>query len=99
VVRVLVDGSSVLPAAHEEGGELFGWLGVVGGDWGFAGFCLEPAGLRRVSGDVEMSVIGTYLSNSGTFCWSSRMTRKLPSFAHAGWSMVSPSCPQMIILR
>jgi hypothetical protein len=46
VVRVFVDRSSVPPAAHEEGSELFGWLGVVGGDWGLEGFCLEPAGER-----------------------------------------------------
>jgi hypothetical protein len=40
VVRVLVDGSSVLPAAHEVGGEFSGWVWVVGGEGSFGGFSL-----------------------------------------------------------
>jgi hypothetical protein len=43
---VFVHGCSIPPATHEEGSELFGWLGVVGGDWGFESFGLEPAGER-----------------------------------------------------
>jgi hypothetical protein len=101
VVRVLVDGCSVSPTAHEEGSELLGWLCMAGSDWRFARFDLEPTGIAGQIGigDMEGLMVVTYLSNSGTFCWSSRMTRKLPSFAQVGWPMVSPSCPQKIILE
>lgn len=85
MMRVLIDRCSVLPATHEVCGKLLGGLGVAGGEWSLGRFLFQPAELRiRWGTSMGVSIVSTHLSNSGTFCWSSRMTKKLPSFAQSG---------------
>lgn len=91
---------TVLPSSHQVRSKLFGWLGVVLSERRMLSIFLhEPIDSVNANYDKKEQAEVTYSSNSGTSCWRSRKTRKLPSLAHAGWPIGSPSCPQTINLH
>ena len=91
---------TVLPSSHQVCSKLLSWLGVVLSERRILRIFLhEPIdSVNAKCVKLEQPEV-TYSSNSGTSCWRSRKTRKLPSLAHAGWPIGSPSCPQTINLH